>query len=259
MTKKDILQRGTKVLVAAGLGISGYLPLASTASAADCFKYTVRRGDTTWDIGQRYNLTVAEIQADNPWIDPPIIHAGNEFIICPHGGIGGNVDLLKPNLPNRPPAKNVPVIETGTFWSPDSLKVDNGVDHYLSIPAGTEKWFTVNASTFQDGHKLLLNLGAVKEMVVAGQSASIDQAEARLYSPARYEELLAFMRTEGTRPNEIAEAHARQAEDPNFNSWETTYGFESGSSEQGIWLLGIANKQQPGGKRIDLVYRTYKK
>jgi len=47
---------------------------------ASTFAYTIRAGDTFWNLAQRFNTTVAAIQAANPGVDPNNLQIGQ--VIC---------------------------------------------------------------------------------------------------------------------------------------------------------------------------------
>ncbi len=65
------------------------LPAGKTAVAAS--SYTVRPGDTLWLISQRYNTTVAELQAVNNIARPDHIEAGQVIKLTPAQAAGAPV------------------------------------------------------------------------------------------------------------------------------------------------------------------------
>jgi len=63
-------------------------PVASVTPAAG-IRYTVRSGDTVWDIAQRFGVSTAAVLAANGLTASSIIHAGRTLLI-PGGAVAGS-------------------------------------------------------------------------------------------------------------------------------------------------------------------------
>lgn len=80
--------------------------------------YTVKQGDTMFDIAALHGLTVEQLQAANPGVDPRLLSPGTELVIPAAGGGGTAVPLIPSPTPVAVQATGVTCYGTaiGELW-----------------------------------------------------------------------------------------------------------------------------------------------
>lgn len=110
------------------------IPHSDAADAQSECIYTVKRGDTLYDIAQRYNTTVQAFVDLNNIPNPRLIHAGNKFRI-PGCTPSSSAPAPAPSGPSAPAPSPTPQASTSDKYTVDSVKTIPPLPAVIGVPA----------------------------------------------------------------------------------------------------------------------------